>query len=605
MKSNTDEIRLQGIGASPGICIGKAYLVDKEGVDIVRQYFIEQDDLPNETQRFKAAVKQAQNELNDIIANVNHDVAEQTSILETHKILLKDKMLYGKTLEAINNLQVNAEWALKIVVQEVKSIFSNMSDPYLRERVNDITQVSNRIMTNLLGAERVDIGAINKRVILVAHDLSPAETSQIDLERIKGFATDVGGKTSHTGIIARTMAIPAVLGLGNASQKIRNNDLLVVDGSSGMVIMHPSEATLLEYEERQILFEAHQAFLARSSHQAAQTRDGHPLRVFANIELPEEVTSAIDFGGDGIGLYRTEFQYLGRSDFPSELELFDAYRDVVDVMGGKPVTIRTLDINGDKVIISISNPPEPNPALGLRAIRYCLRNPEIFKTQLRAILRVAALGNVRIMFPMISSYEELTAAKQILFETADELEAQGTPHNRDLSVGMMMEVPSAAMIADIMAPEVEFFSIGTNDLIQYSLAIDRVNPQVAHLYSPLHPAILRTLKHVADIARQQGIKLFMCGEMAGEPIFIPILLALGLDEISMNPRSVPLVKNLVRAVALKEAQELLETLLSQKTTQQNLTLLQEKYGALVADTVRYNGNQTPSPNGGPHGPSQA
>jgi len=555
MEPTTTEIRLQGIGASPGICIGKAYLVDKEGVDIVRQYFVNKEDLPNETQRFKAAVKQAQTELDGIIANVKSDVAEQTSILETHRILLKDKMLYGKTLETIANLQVNAEWALKIVVQEVKSIFSNMSDPYLRERVTDIAQVSDRIMTNLLGAERVDIGAINKRVILVAHDLSPAETSQIDLERIKGFATNVGGKASHTGIIARTMAIPAVLGLGNATRKIKNNDLIVVDGTTGLVIIQPSETTLLEYEERQIQYEAHQAYLARGSYQTAQTRDGYELRVFANIELPEEVTSVIDFGGDGIGLYRTEFQYLGHAEFPTEMELLDSYRDVVHVMGEKPVTIRTLDVNGDKLITSISNPPEPNPALGLRAIRYCLRNRDIFKTQLRAILQVAALGNVRIMFPMISSYEELTTAKEILYQTADELEAEGLAHNRDLSVGMMMEVPSAAVMADIMAPEVDFFSIGTNDLIQYTMAIDRVNPQVAHLYSPLHPAILRTLKQLADTARQSNTKLFMCGEMAGEPIFIPILLALGLDEISMNPRSVPLVKNLVRAIILKEARD--------------------------------------------------
>jgi len=590
MEPTTTEIRLQGIGASPGICIGKAYLVDKEGVDIVRQYFVNKEDLPNETQRFKAAVKQAQTELDGIIANVKSDVAEQTSILETHRILLKDKMLYGKTLETIANLQVNAEWALKIVVQEVKSIFSNMSDPYLRERVTDIAQVSDRIMTNLLGAERVDIGAINKRVILVAHDLSPAETSQIDLERIKGFATNVGGKASHTGIIARTMAIPAVLGLGNATRKIKNNDLIVVDGTTGLVIIQPSETTLLEYEERQIQYEAHQAYLARGSYQTAQTRDGYELRVFANIELPEEVTSVIDFGGDGIGLYRTEFQYLGHAEFPTEMELLDSYRDVVHVMGEKPVTIRTLDVNGDKLITSISNPPEPNPALGLRAIRYCLRNRDIFKTQLRAILQVAALGNVRIMFPMISSYEELTTAKEILYQTADELEAEGLAHNRNLSVGMMMEVPSAAVMADIMAPEVDFFSIGTNDLIQYTMAIDRVNPQVAHLYSPLHPAILRTLKQLADTARQSNTKLFMCGEMAGEPIFIPILLALGLDEISMNPRSVPLVKNLVRAIILKEAREFLDKLLQQKTMQQNRTLLQEHYGDLVSDIVRFNGN---------------
>ena len=590
MTATTTEIRLQGIGASPGICIGKTYLVDKEGVDIVRKYFVDEETLPQEIHRFKTAVIDAEAELDDIIANVNGDVADHTTILETHKVLLKDKMLYGKTLETIQKLEVNAEWALKIVLQDVKAVFRKMADPYLRERITDISQVSDRIMSNLLGAQRVDIGAINRRVILVARDLSPADTSQIDLEWIKGFVTDEGGKASHTGIIARTMGIPAVLGLEKATQEIKNDELIVIDGKTGLVILNPTEQTLLEYEERQFQFEAYQAYLARTSHQAATTLDGHQMRVFANIELPEEVTSAIDFGGDGIGLYRTEFQYMGRPDFPTEDELFDSYRDVVDVMAPRPVTIRTLDVNGDKLITSIKSPPEPNPALGLRAIRYCLRNPAIFKTQLRAILRVAALGNVRIMFPMISSYEELTEAKALLLETADELQAEGIDHNRELSVGMMIEVPSAAAMADIMAPEVDFFSIGTNDLIQYTMAIDRVNSQVAHLYNPVHPAILRILKQVADIAHQQEVELYMCGEMAGEPVYIPILLAMGFDEISMTPRSVPLAKNLVREISLADAKEFLETVLQQKTTRGAQELVFERYGAMANNVTSFNGH---------------
>ncbi|MCK4618537.1 MAG: phosphoenolpyruvate--protein phosphotransferase, partial [Desulfobacterales bacterium] len=501
------EIILTGIDASPGICIGKAYLVDIEGVDVVKKYFISEDDVQDEIKRFKSAVNKAKQQLLTIITNAPEELRDHTYILETHKVLLKDKMLYGKTIETIKNEKVNAEWALKKVVSDVKSMFKNMSDSYLKERATDIVYVSDHIMRNLVGAETKKIADIDKRVILVANDLSPAEASQINLERIKGFVTDRGGKASHTSIIARTLEIPAVMGLGNATNIIKNDDLIIIDGTVGTVIIHPTEETLLESGVRGAKYEELKAAITRDSHIQAETADGFQLKVMGNIELPEEVVSVIDYGGDGIGLYRTEFQYLSSPSLPNEYELFDKYKDVVEVIAPKPVTIRTLDINGDKAFSNNPDYVEANPALGLRAIRYCLKNPDVFRTQLRAILRAAAFGNVRILIPMISSYEEVIETKRILDEVADALDKEGTLFNRDVELGIMIEVPSAVIIADVLAGEVDFFSLGTNDLIQYSLAIDRGNRHVAHLYHSLHPAIIRMIKRVADVVRDKEIKL--------------------------------------------------------------------------------------------------
>ncbi|MDA3821947.1 MAG: phosphoenolpyruvate--protein phosphotransferase [Bacteroidales bacterium] len=575
---DTSEIVLNGIGASQGICIGKAYLVDKEGVDVVEKYFIDKKKLKKEIKRFKSAVKSAKDEVQAIIEDTHE---EQAYILETHMVLLKDKMLYDKTIEIIEKEQVNAEWALKKVVSNLKSMFQNITDPYLRERASDITHVSDKIMRNLVGADAVNISEIRKRVILVAHDLSPAETSQIQLEKIMGLVTDRGGNASHTGIIARTLELPAVLGLKNATRIIKNDDLIVVDGTTGTVIINPSEQTLVQSVERIIKYKEYRAAVARGSHLAAETTDGFRLHVMGNIELPEEVVSVIDHGGDGIGLYRTEFQYLSRPDFPKEDELFDKYRDVVEVMAPKPVTIRTLDINGDKAIAPASESAETNPALGLRAIRYCLQNPDVFKTQLRAILRAAAFGNVRLLIPMISSCDEIFETKRILNEAADSLDKEGIVFNRDIEIGIMIEVPSAVIMADIMAQNVDFFSIGTNDLIQYSLAIDRGNNEVAHLFNPLHPAIIRSIKHVVDVAKDKGIKVFMCGEMANDPINMPILLGIGIDGLSMNPQSIPAVKNIIRNITIKNARLFIKDVLKKSSSAEIVQMVQDTYGDIL------------------------
>ncbi len=583
MSTQTKELQLKGIGAAPGICIGKAYIVDREGVEIVPKYFIRAEKIQSEINRFKKAVVDAKKELQQIIAGMPEDLQHQTNILETHLLLFDDKMLSGRSIQTIERDKVNAEWALKNVVGEIKSMFQTMEDNYLKERVSDIVHVSDRIMHQLTGAEQVKIADINKRVILVARDLSPADSSQIQLERIMGFLTDMGGKTSHTGIIARTLDIPAVLGLANATALIRTDDILIVDGTEGVVIVNPEDHILVEYEERKERYEAYRARIIRESHIQARTADQEDVVVQGNIELPEEVVSVIDNGGDGIGLYRTEFQYMSRATFPSEFELFDSYRDVVEVMFPKPVTIRTLDINGDKALNYAGNGSEVNPVLGLRAIRYCLQNRDVFISQLRAILRAAAYGNVRILFPMISSCNELVEAKAMLEEAADSLEKDGKAYNRDIEVGVMIEVPSAVVMADQLAKMCDFFSIGTNDLIQYTLAIDRGNRNVAYLYDPLNPAILRMLKHLADEARKADIRIAMCGEMAGEPIHVPFLLGLGITEWSMNPHAIPVVKRIVRRLSAIDARQFVEEVVDLHDAEEINRRAEERYGVILSN----------------------
>ena len=578
------ELRLRGITASPGICIGKAYLVGREGVDVVDKYFISEENVQDEIKRFKAAVKNAKDNLSHIIETTPEELREHAHILETHKVLFKDKMLYGKTIETIEKERVNAEWALKKVVSNVKAMFRDMTDSYLQGRVDDIIHVSDSIMQHLVGAKVVDIAAIDKRVILVATDLSPAETSQIQLEKIKGFVTDHGGKTSHTGIIARSLEIPAVLGLDNATRIIKNDDIIIVDGSAGIVIVNPTEQTLIEFEEQKAGYEAYKAGITRESYVPAETLDGMRLQVLGNIELPEEVVSVIDYGGDGIGLYRTEFQYLSKPDFPDEHELFDKYKDVIEVMAPKPVTIRTLDISGDKAVSYASNSAEKNPALGLRGIRYCLKRQDVFKTQLRAILRASVFGNVKIMFPMISCYDEVLHAKRILKEAADSLEKEGLNFNKNIEIGIMIETPSAVIMADVMARDVDFFSIGTNDLVQYSLAVDRVNKKVAHLFQPLNPAIIRMIKHVADVARDKGVTLFVCGEMASDPVNIPILLGLGIEKLSINPQSIPVIKNIIKLLDAKNAGLFIKKVLKETTDTGITELVLSTYGNILFET---------------------
>jgi len=582
--TGTGERIISGISGSPGICIGKAYIVDREGVNVIEKYYIRKENLQEEVRRFKAAVKNSKDELAAIIESTPDELRQHVDILETHMALYKDKMLYGRTIETIEREMVNAEWALKKVVSEVKVMFQNIPDPYLKGRATDIAHVSDRIMRNLVGAGEVDIAAIDKRVILVAHDLSPADTSQIQLERVKGFITDLGGKTSHTGIIARTLGIPSVLGLDNATDKIKSDDIIIVDGRAGIVVLHPTDQTIALYEDRLLQYEEYRAVITRSSQQPAKTADGVRLHVMGNIELPEEVVSVMDHGGDGIGLFRTEFLYLRRTSFPDQEELYEQYKEVVELMAPKPVVIRTLDINGDKALsYSNNSDDEANPALGLRAIRFCLKKPEVFKVQLKAILRAALHGNAKIMFPMISSVDEVLEAKQLLEISAEELDKEGIAFQKDIKIGIMIEVPSAVIMADVLAQEVDFFSIGTNDLVQYSLAIDRGNRNVAHLYHTLHPAVIRMVKHVIDIGKAQDVNVLMCGEMAGDPYNMPVLLGLGMNELSMVPQSIPGVKDMVKKLKVEDSNLFLAEVLKQRTTSEILDLIQDVYGEFLPE----------------------
>ncbi len=581
----TNEIRLKGIGGSPGICIGKAYLVDREGVDVVKKYNISKDDVSGEINRFKKAVSHAKKELSAIIGALPEDLRQHAYILETHLLLHKDKMLYGKAIDIIKTERINAEWALRETISQAREIFSNITDSYLKGRVADIEHVSDRIMRNLVGAKDVDLSDIDRRVILVANNLSPAETSQIQLEKIMGFVTDRGGRDSHTGIIARTLEIPAVLGLETATAVIKNNDMLIIDGSEGLIIINPENETLIHYEMLAEKFNVQKADALRTSWRPAKSLDGKLFRVMGNIELSEEIVAVKDHGGDGIGLFRTEFLYMNRADFPDEEELFEKYREVVELMSPQPVTIRTLDINGDKALDASQPAEEANPALGLRAIRFCLKNIDVFKTQLRAILRAAAHGNVRLLIPMISSCEEIYETRRILDAAADSLKKDGIEYNREIEFGIMIEVPSAVIMADAMARAVDFFSIGTNDLVQYTLAIDRGNRHVAYLYNPLHPAVIRLLKQLADVGKKAGIKTYMCGEMAAGIIHLPILMGIGISELSMSPQSIPMVKNAIRKISVAESRAFLKDVLRQATTADIIQLIEDTYGGILSETI--------------------
>ncbi|OGR27677.1 MAG: phosphoenolpyruvate--protein phosphotransferase [Desulfobacterales bacterium RIFOXYA12_FULL_46_15] len=551
--STSGQIIVKGISGSPGICIGKAYLVDKEGVNLIKRYPINDAQISNEIDRFKQAVSKAKNDYARIIESIDKAIEDNIDILETHMVLFEDKMLYERTIDTISIDKINAEWALRKVAGKAKSMFQQIDDPYLKARVNDIDQVMDKIMANLIGAQDKKISDINKRVILVAHDISPADASQIQLERIKGFVTDRGGKDSHTSIIAKSLKIPSVLGLGKATVNVKNDDILIVDGSAGILIINPDEDTLFDYVERLTRFEIYRAGLERESHLPAITKDGVVLNLMANIELVEEIVAAKDYGATDIGLFRTEFLYLDLRRFPTEDELFCKYKELVELMLPHSVTIRTLDINGDKVNSYLSVVEEANPSLGLRAVRFCLENEAVFITQLKAILRAAAIGNIKLLIPMISCVEEILQVKQIIQKAVQDLEHEKKVFNKDIPLGIMIEVPSASIMADYLAEHVDFFSIGTNDLIQYSLAIDRRNPQVAHLYQALNPAVLRMIKMTCDAAKKKGIDIVMCGEMAGDPINIPVLIGMGLTDLSMNSASIPVVKNMIRNIDSRKA----------------------------------------------------
>lgn len=551
---------IHGLGASPGIIAGRAYLVERFKVRLPQKR-IDPSQVEGEVERFYRAIEESRNQLREVKEKVlDPEVRQHAFILDVHLMILDDEMLIRNTVDNIRRKKINSEWGLDLTIGKLDAAFKAIEDEYLRERISDLHYVAARIFRNLMGRKHDDITKIKGKVIVVAHDLSPADTLQMRLNHVAGFVTDIGGKVSHTAILARSLGIPAVVGLEMATSLINGGDLLIIDGDAGEVVINPTEEVSEAFVERRKRIKSFEREVLKYASLPAETKDGARIHLQANIEMVDEIPSAQNHGADGIGLYRTEILYLNRKDLPTEEEHFQTYRKLAENISPGIATIRTLDIGGDKFLEGYSKGNEMNPAMGLRAIRFSIQETEIFKVQLSGILRASAYGNLRILFPMISGIEEIRRAKTLLEEVRKGLTRARIPYDRDIKIGAMIEIPSASVTADIIAREVDFFSIGTNDLIQYTLAVDRINEHVSYLYEPLHPAILRIIVNVVRSARQMGIPVAICGEMAAEPAYVLVLVGLGLEEFSMNPVSIPKVKKALRMVRAEEMRSLAENL---------------------------------------------
>ena len=576
---------LQGKGVSSGIAIGKVYLLERGRIH-VEKYSIKEEQIEKEISKFQNAIKSAVEELNSIKENIlDDDIRRHAFIMEAHILMLQDQYFLKEVVEAIKSKRANAEWALDIVVSKFASSFENVEDPYLRERGRDLDYVHQRLLRIMVNKEAPGIYDKNIRGkgIIVAHDLSPADTIQINLNRTSGFVTDVGGRTSHTSIVARALEIPAVVGLGNITAVVKDNDTVIIDGDEGAVIVNPTKELQKEYLAKQTHLYAQRKEFLRLGKLKAETQDGFKVRVAANIELLAEMDIVERYGAEGVGLYRTEYIYLSSKTLPTEMDHYHIYRKLAENSAIKYTTIRTLDIGGDKFASSIEVAKEINPAMGSRAIRLCIKEIDLFKAQLRGILRASAHGPLKIMFPMISGMEEVKKAKAVLRGCMDELRQEQVPFDEHIQIGIMVEVPSACIITDLLASEVDFFSIGTNDLIQYTLAIDRVNEYVSYLYEPLHPAVLRMIKKTVDDAHAHNIEVTICGEMAGEPLYTPILLGLGIDEMSMNAYSIPRVKKVIRGLRQTYCRSIVAEILAKDLPKESEFFLRKEMAKLFPD----------------------
>ncbi|ESU71485.1 phosphoenolpyruvate--protein phosphotransferase [Geobacillus sp. LEMMJ02] len=560
------EKTIHGIAASSGIAIAKAYRLETPHLAAEKRTVA---DVEAEIARLEAAVAKAKEELEAIKQHALEKLGEdKAAIFAAHLLVLDDPELLNPIKEKIKTEQVNAEYALHETASFFISMFEGMDNEYMKERAADIRDVTKRVLAHLLGVTISNPSLISEEVVIIAEDLTPSDTAQLNRQYVKGFATDIGGRTSHSAIMARSLEIPAVVGTKAITAEVQNGDIVIVDGLDGQVVVNPSPELLARYEEKRARYEEQKAEWAKLVDQPTVTADGVHVELAANIGTPDDVKGALANGAEGIGLYRTEFLYMGRSELPTEDEQFAAYKTVLEQMGGKPVVVRTLDIGGDKELPYLHLPKEMNPFLGFRAIRLCLEMQDMFRTQLRALLRASVHGNLKIMFPMIATLDEFRQAKAILLEEKEALLRQGVPVANGIEVGMMVEIPAAAVMADQFAKEVDFFSIGTNDLIQYTMAADRMNERVSYLYQPYNPAILRLISYVIDAAHREGKWVGMCGEMAGDPIAIPILLALGLDEFSMSATSILPARAQLKRLSKEDAVCVKETVLSLGTAEE-------------------------------------
>ncbi|MBI1338569.1 MAG: phosphoenolpyruvate--protein phosphotransferase [Phycisphaera sp.] len=581
----------QGIKVSPGVAICQALVIDAEDQPIPKRT-VARSRQSAELERLDAALKASGQDIEDLRKHATTKVGpELAKIFDVHLVMLKDKHLVAQFREAISTDSVTAEYAVYSVMRRQQAVFSQMDKGFFRERANDLWDIEKRIIGHLIGDERAHLTGLKQDVILVAHDLTPSQTASLDKSRIKGIATNAGGQTSHTAILAHAQGIPAIVGLENITSLVSSGDTIIIDGHKGMVIISPDAAQLMEYRQQAERFALLETQFDELAHLPAVTRDGKAITLLANIEFPDEVPPAVAKGAMGIGLYRTEFLFLSADEEPDEEQQYAAYKRVIDLLKGKPLTIRTLDLGADKVAhIDGLATNERNPFLGCRSIRLCLQNLPLFKTQLRAILRASVHGQVRIMFPLISNVMELRQARMILNDVMEDMTDQGHEFNHHIPVGIMVEVPSAALQAKTLAREVDFFSIGTNDLIQYTVAVDRGNERIANLYSGAHPAVVQLIKDVARAGVRGGIEVSLCGEMAGEPQFVPLLIGLGLKKLSMTPPALPEVKKVIRSVTMDQCQKIARKVSGMESDREVLNYLRDEMRKVLPEAMEVRGS---------------
>ncbi len=591
LKKNRPEVVLKGIPAAPGISIGPAFLMDQQDF-IVPERDILQEEVAVEIARFEEAVSHTKQEIQTIKEKIALQVGSMDAqIFDAHLLVLEDCMLIDEVKKQIQSEKSSAESIFHRVIKRYVEVFEKIQDDYIKERSADVEDVGRRVLKHLMGeSHSCDFDQLSDDIIIVAHDVSPSDAVMMYNKKILGFVTDVGGRTAHTAIIAKALGVPAVLGLKDATLRISNQDPMIIDGRKGVVIVNPSEETVLLYQKERDKIAQFEGSFSNLNDVPPETQDGRRIALMANFEMDDELPFVKKYRAEGIGLYRTEFFYMNRLDLPSEEEQYRAYRKIAEEMAPNPVIIRTLDLGGDKFLSSgIQLPREMAPFLGARAIRLCLEETDVFRTQLRAILRASAHGNVGMMYPMIAGPGELRAANSILKGVKQRLREKNVPFNENMPIGVMIEVPSAAMTADLLAKECNFFSIGTNDLIQYTLAVDRTNEKMAQFYEPGHPAVLRLIRRTISAAHDANIKVSLCGEMASDPTLAVVLLGLGLDSFSMSPASIPAIKRAIRSIRFSDAQELARQALRLSTGQEVEEFMTGELTKLAPDIYNYDG----------------